>query len=134
MERRHQAVLSPAGQIPLGFKEDFLRPDALSFGLMVVAVLAPGLSLSLCVLPPCPQLHLWSHSSFFLMGIPCYSQVVLSVHFLLVESQEFNSLPSLLPGEGNDNPLQYSCLENPVDGGAWWAAVYGVTKSWTRLK
>ena len=91
-------------------------------------------SLSLCVLPPCPQLHLWSHSSFFLMGIPCYSQVVLSVHFLLVESQEFNSLPSLLPGEGNDNPLQYSCLENPVDGGAWWAAVYGVTKSWTRLK
>ena len=67
------------------------------------------------------------------MGIPCYSQVVLSVHFLLVESQEFNSLPSLLPGEGNDNPLQYSCLENPVDGGAWWAAVYGVAQSRTRL-
>ena len=37
-------------------------------------------------------------------------------------------------GEGNDNPLQYSCLENPRDGGAWWAAVYGVTQSWTRLK
>ena len=31
-------------------------------------------------------------------------------------------------------PLQYSCLENPRDGGAWWAAVYGVTQSWTRLK
>ena len=31
------------------------------------------------------------------------------------------------------NPLQYSCLENPRDGGAWWAVVYGVTKSWTRL-
>ena len=30
-------------------------------------------------------------------------------------------------------PLQYSCLENPMDGGAWWAAVYGVAKSWTRL-
>ena len=30
-------------------------------------------------------------------------------------------------------PLQYSCLENPMDGGAWWAAVHGVTKSWTRL-
>ena len=37
------------------------------------------------------------------------------------------------PGEGNGNPLQYSCLENPRDGGAWWAAVHGVAKSRTRL-
>ena len=37
-------------------------------------------------------------------------------------------------GEGNGNPLQCSCLENPRDGGAWWAAVYGVTQSWTLLK
>ena len=37
-------------------------------------------------------------------------------------------------GEGNGNPLQCSCLENPRDGGAWWAAVSGVTQSWTRLK
>ena len=37
-------------------------------------------------------------------------------------------------GEGNGNPLQCSCLENPRDRGAWWAAVYGVTQSWTRLK
>ena len=36
-------------------------------------------------------------------------------------------------GEGNGIPLQYSCLENPMDGGAWWAAVHGVAKSWTRL-
>ena len=36
-------------------------------------------------------------------------------------------------GEGNGNPLQYSCLENPTDGGACWAVVHGVTKSWTRL-
>ena len=36
-------------------------------------------------------------------------------------------------GEGNGTPLQYSCLENPMDGGAWWAAVYGVTESRTRL-
>ena len=33
-------------------------------------------------------------------------------------------------GEGNGTPLQYSCLENPMDGGAWWAAVHGVSKSW----
>ena len=37
------------------------------------------------------------------------------------------------PGEGNGTPLQYSCLENPMDGGAWWTAVYGVTKSQTQL-
>ena len=37
-------------------------------------------------------------------------------------------------GEGNSNPLQCSCLENPRDGGAWWVAVYGVTQSRTRLK
>ena len=35
------------------------------------------------------------------------------------------------PGEGNGNPLQYSCLENPMDRGAWQAMVHGVTKSWT---
>ena len=37
-------------------------------------------------------------------------------------------------GEGNGNPLQYSCLENPRDWGAWWAAVCGVAQSWTQLK
>ena len=37
------------------------------------------------------------------------------------------------PGEGNGKPLQYSCLENPMDEGAWWAAVHGVAKSWTQL-
>ena len=37
------------------------------------------------------------------------------------------------PGEGNGNPLQYSCLENPMYGGAWWATVHGVTKGRTRL-
>ena len=36
--------------------------------------------------------------------------------------------------EGNGNLLQCSCLQNPRDGGAWWAAVYGVTQSWTQLK
>ena len=46
------------------------------------------------------------------------------------------SIPGLgrSPGEGNDNPLQYSCLENPMDRGAWEGTVHGVAKSWTRLK
>ena len=46
------------------------------------------------------------------------------------------SLPvkSHLSLKGDGTPLQYCCLENPRDGGAWWAALYGVTQSWTRLK
>ena len=43
--------------------------------------------------------------------------------------------PQAIAAEGNGSPLQYSsCLENPVDGGAWWAAVHGVAQSQTRLK
>ena len=40
---------------------------------------------------------------------------------------------TMIPGEGNGNPLQYSCLENSMDRGAWWATVHGVAKSRTRL-
>ena len=48
---------------------------------------------------------------------------------------DLGSIPGLgrSPGEGNGNPLQYSCLENPMDGGAWWATVHGVAKSRTCL-
>jgi len=48
-------------------------------------------------------------------------------------TQRIFYITSHLSGEGNGTPLQYSCLENPMDGGAWWAAVHGVAKSWTRL-
>ena len=52
---------------------------------------------------------------------------------LLANAGDLGSIPGLgrSPGEGNGNPLQYSCLENPVDGGAWWATVHGVAKSRT---
>ena len=48
---------------------------------------------------------------------------------------DLGSIPGLgrSPGEGNGNPLQYSCLENPMDAGAWWAIVHGVAKSRTQL-
>ena len=46
----------------------------------------------------------------------------------------FSSSVAYYLGEGNGNPLEYSCQENPMDGGAWRATVHGVTKSWTRLK
>ena len=51
----------------------------------------------------------------------------------MAERLRFHFLLSCI-GEGNDNPLQCSCLENPRDGRAWWAAVYGVAQSRTRLK
>ena len=52
------------------------------------------------------------------------------------EMQETGSVPGsgISPGEGNGNPLQYFCLENPMDGEAWRATVYGIAKSQTRLK
>ena len=57
---------------------------------------------------------------------------------LSMESQSQTQLKQLSMhaciGEGNGNPLQYSCLENSRDEGAWWGAIYGVAQSWTRLK
>ena len=51
-----------------------------------------------------------------------------------VQETQVRSLVGKIPGEGNGTSLQYSCLENPMDRGAWWAAVHGVTQSWTRLR
>ena len=52
------------------------------------------------------------------------------------ETWDLGSIPVLgrFSGAGNGNPLQYSCLENPMDRGAWWATVHGLAKSWTQLK
>ena len=49
---------------------------------------------------------------------------------------DLGSIPGLgrSSGEGNGNPLQYSCLKNPMDGGVWWAIVHGVAKSRTQLR
>ena len=51
------------------------------------------------------------------------------------DAGEAVSIPGLerSPGVGNGNPLQYCCLDNPMDRGAWWVTVHGVAKSWTRL-
>ena len=54
---------------------------------------------------------------------------------LLANAGDVDSIPDLRrsPGGGNGNPLQYSCLRNPMDRGAWWAVVHGVAKSRTQL-
>ena len=51
------------------------------------------------------------------------------------DTGDAGSIPELgrSPGVGNGNPLQYSCLENSMDRGTWWATVHGITKSWTLL-
>ena len=93
--------------------------------------------------------NLVNHYSY---PVPC----ILASHLIIVNcAPHLHSIPSLflvvknLPanagdtssipgsgrstGEGNGNPLQCSCLENPMDRGAWWATIHGVTKSWTQL-
>ena len=71
--------------------------------------------------------------------LPGSSQMALEVKNAPVNAgdiRDAGSVPGLgrCPGEGNGNPLQDSCLENPMGRGAWWAAVHRVAKSWTRLK
>ena len=77
------------------------------------------------------------------LGVPCHGFVaptyrfsLLSSGLLLSSSQQWQAKSfscSISFREGNGNPLQYSCLENPMDRGAWWAIVHGVAKSQTRL-
>ena len=80
--------------------------------------------------------------SFFLWlsDIPLHVRATLSLFLCLLAEIELLPCLSIVysaarntDGEGNGNPLQGSCLENPRDGGAWWAAIYGVTQSQTRL-
>ena len=82
---------------------------------------------------------LWAmapHSSTLAWKIPWTEEPgrLQSMESLRVGHNWATSLSLSCIGEGNGNPLQCSCLENPRDRGAWWAAIYGVAQSWTRLK
>ena len=72
------------------------------------------------------------NSSYHVKGLQVIAMTRL--HCQLQFNQILN-MPGLgrSPGEGHDNPLQYSCLGNPMDRGTWWAIVHGVAKSWTQL-
>ena len=86
---------------------------------------------------PCPPLPPASNTSY----LPDFSVFNLHLGFpggSMVKNPPANavdlgSIPGSgrSPGEGNGNPLQYSCLENPMDRGSWWATVHAVAKSWT---
>ena len=73
----------------------------------------------------------WKFDLKWILGFPGGSEVKASAS----NAGDLGSIPGSgrCPGEGNGNPLQCSCLENPMDGGAWWAPVHRVAKSRTRL-
>ena len=96
------------------------------------------------MLPPSPtpqfKHQLFSAWTFFIVQIShLYMTTGKTIAFtiqafvVIVMSLLFNMLSRLVIREGNGTPLQYFCLENPMDGGTYWAAVHGVTKSRTRL-
>ena len=74
--------------------------------------------------------HLFNMGKYQGLGSPCGSYSKESAY----SAGDLGSIPGSgrSPGEGNGNPLQYSCLRNPMDGRAWRATVHGVTKSWTK--
>ena len=96
--------------------------STLSFTLCVVH----SFSFAKCKMPCIHHYNIIHNGFTILKNALCitYSSLLLPTFHLL-----FSSI-----GEGNGNPLQCSCLENPRDRGAWWAAVYGVAQSRTRLK
>ena len=71
--------------------------------------------------------------NFNIIGFLCNCMYFISCVYRYYSKEGFIGLSRLMNGEGNGTPLQYSCLENPMDGGAWWAAVHGVANSQTRL-
>ena len=77
---------------------------------------------------PTPDISLICYYRGFLVAI-----VVKNSPAHAGNKRDLGLIPGLRrsPGGGNGIPLQYSCLENPMDRGAWWAAVHGVAKSWT---
>ena len=90
------------------------------------------------LLSTCSEKAMAPHSSTFVWKIPWTEepgrlQSMRSLESDTTERLHFHFSLSCI-GEGNGNPLQCSCLENPRDGEAWWAAVSGVAQCWTRLK
>ena len=78
-----------------------------------------------------PRAQTWTPNWGSLGGFPCSSGGKESA----CNAGDLGSIPGSgrSPGGGNGNPLQYSCLENPMDRGTWQTVIHGVTKSWTRL-
>ena len=97
-------------------------------------VLSTGLNI-FCVLITLILSHFFEAGNIITMGFPG-GMVVKNLHANAGDIGEAELVPNLgrSPRGGNGNPLQYSCLENPMDRGAWWATVHGDAKSWKHLR
>ena len=81
-----------------------------------------------------PTFETYNSPCFSLTRLTLFGNLFLHITAWLALLPPFCHIVTLANGEEDGTPLQYSCLENPVEGGAWWAAVHGVAKSRTRLK
>ena len=137
----HQAhELKNETHTPLGYLTTGLKPASSSQEVTWSPAFRRLRLWRICPLCGRPRLDSWARK------IPCRRKWQRTPVFLPGEFHGQRSLVGYSPwsckeldmtkwltGEGNGSPLQYSCLENPMDGGAWWAAVHGVAKSLTRL-
>ena len=123
----------------------FSFPCCVHKSFLYICVSIPAMQIGWSV--PFSRFHINLFFSFWLTSfcmtdfrfIRLTSQVALVVKNLSAKAGDTRNASSIpgserSPGGGHGNPLQYSCLENPRDGGAWWAAVYGITHSHTWLK
>ena len=116
------------------------HPELVSFRMGWLDILAVQGTLKTLPQHHSSKASILLHSAFFIVQLShpymTTGKTIALTRWTLVDkvmSLLFNLLSRLVIGEGNGTPLQYSCLENPMDGWAWWAAVHGVTKSQTRL-
>ena len=136
--------------VSLSVMSDSFRPHRLQHARLPCPSLFPGICSDSCSLSwwchptnlspvaPSPRvLSLAQHQAFFQEAGSLYQVACIgtSASLLPVTVQDWFplGLTSLISREGNGTPLQYSCLENSMDGGAWWAAVHGVAEGQTRL-
>ena len=128
--------------VPLGAKASFFLPNKQS---LLHSCSQPAISYRLCSLPLFITTLQWDFSPLDWKAFLDHNEVIPLKNYKgfpggsdskSICLQCGRTLGSIAgsgrsPGEGNSNPLQYSCLENSMDGGAWWAIVHGVTKSQT---
>ena len=142
--------LTPEIILLLLFSHSVVSDSLWPHGLQHARLLRPSPSPRVCS-NTCPLSH-WCYITisssatlfyFCLLSFPVSGSFPMSRHFASAgQNIGASALTSVLPmniqdwfplGEGNGNPLQYSCLENPMDSGGWRATVHSVAKSWTRL-
>ena len=113
-----------------------LLKDMLFYVFLIYRYFFSALNLFLLLFFPLEIKHPHCHvyiSSLCIPLVHCLAQWVKNL-LVVQETQVWSLGQEDLLEEGMANPLWYSCLENPMDRGAWWTIVYGVAKSWTRLK